>query len=126
MLLLSDSDLIGSCAQYIDGAVPAAAAETAASEVKCGFFSSAEAVNEASEFVSMTVWDSADKDAILESKFRLQQMAGIPVDKAAAAAKKAAVNSRVAGGSATSSAGGAGAVADEHDSYEALVREAGY
>ncbi len=125
MLLLSDGDLVGTCQQFqgIDSAVSkdsVAVADSATNTSKCGFFASSDLLEQASDLLSTTTWDHSDRTRILESKARVQSMAGIHVEKTA-------VDSALAGAKAAASRfAAAGAVADEHDSYEALVREAGY
>lgn len=143
MVLLSDGELVGSCQHFQDSSVAnscsstvedtskasaatssatdataaAAATDWDISVAKCGFFATSEKLSEATDLLSITVWDQPDRVAIMECKGQLQQMAGIHVDQAAAAKAVAAAAPKV-GALGTK-------VADEHDSYEALVREAG-
>ena len=122
--MLSDSDLIGSCKHFQEtnteensssSSSNSNSASGSISSSKCGFFATTELCNAASELLSTTVWDQPDKVAIVAAKAQLQGMAGLVVAPAQAIQEKTKAQKAMNA-----------VVADEHDSYEALVREAGY
>jgi hypothetical protein len=134
LLLLSDGDLVGT-----RGLFPPAAGSQASELLlleKCGFFHSPDQIDEASAVILSTTWDQADRLNCMEVKARLQQLWGFEVESVATkeSLEKERAKSRThSSAGAKRSGGAAGAtggststiVADAHDSYEALVREAG-
>ena len=142
--LLADTEAVGPNYEEYSTAISAAVAAAsndattaaeAVAQIEHGrrwcFFSTQAALDEALGLLSGTSWDAADKQALVTARAALSLLAGF--QDVSTRLILSASSAGTGGGASTApvdniSGGGGGsaaAVADELDSYEALVRDAG-
>jgi hypothetical protein len=92
--------------------------------VACCYFATQDEVDAAVEILSCTTWDTADKPTIVEARYKVTLLLGF-VHAAADLMASVERSEGSTGGGASEGPGGRHPEADELDSYEALVRDAG-